>query len=225
MAEMAASMAVATQSAQNRVPNIEGATTGATFPKLPFELRSRIWRYSFPPPRSIRLGADEKSEFPVTLWINYESRTETLKYYMLFNNEIPQDVGLSCVRCFSPTRDMASFDARHLRMSLSLMNQPRFEFRNRDVGRVLGNFLKLEITDFKLDNDFGFEFMLEDLNTLLSNFSGMKEITFVGKMPLNLELADNQQIEWYKKKIIKEVGFLRLTEDPKIFFIGFEAER
>ncbi len=90
MAEMAASMAVATQSAQNRVPNIEGATTGATFPKLPFELRSRIWRYSFPPPRSIRLAADDKSEFPVTLWINYESRTETLKYYVLFNNEIPR---------------------------------------------------------------------------------------------------------------------------------------
>ena len=96
---------------------------------------------------------------------------------------------------------MASFDARHLRHHLVVDFQPRFKFLNRDVGRVLGNFLKLEIKDFILDHGFNFEFMLESLNVLLSRFSGMKEITFVGKMPLNLELADNQQIEWYKKKI------------------------
>jgi hypothetical protein len=105
MAETAASMAIATQSAQNRVPNFEGTITGATFPKLPFELRSRIWRYSFPPPRTIPLGLDEKPKFPVTLWIHYESRAETLKYYVLFNNKIPQDSGLSWIRYFSPTRD------------------------------------------------------------------------------------------------------------------------
>jgi hypothetical protein len=221
MAETAASKAIATQSVQNPAANFEGATTGATFSKLPFELRSRIWHYSFPPPRSIRVGADEKSEYPVTLWINYESRTETLKYYVLFNNEIPQDCGLSCVRCFSPTRDMASFEATLLRMSLSIMFQPRFKFRGRDEG-ALGNFLKLEITDFKLNHGWLFEFMLEELDILLPSFSGMKEITFIGKK--TDELVNIQQIEWYKKKLTKQVRCLPWTEDLKISFIGFEAD-
>jgi hypothetical protein len=139
MAETTASMAIATQSAQNRVPNFEGATTGATFPKLPFELRPRIWRYIFPPPRTVRLAADEKPEFPVTLWINYESRTETLKYYVLFNNEIPQDSGLSGVRCFSPSRHIVSINGGCGLSYLSFLFVQWLDNMESIVGGTVGN--------------------------------------------------------------------------------------
>jgi hypothetical protein len=52
-------------------------------------------------------------------------------------------------------------------MSLSIMYQPRFKFRGRDEG-ALGNFLKLEITDFKLNHGWHFDLMLEELDILLS---------------------------------------------------------
>jgi hypothetical protein len=65
------------------------------FPDLPVEVRLKIIRMLFPKGREIRLrvqyrhGEYTKGDFgfppPITLWINKESRVETLKHYRFFS--------------------------------------------------------------------------------------------------------------------------------------------
>lgn len=67
------------------------ATTGATFhpfPRLPLELRLKIWRSSLPGPRLIRISVEDGSfksntPHPLGLQICKESREETLRIYQL----------------------------------------------------------------------------------------------------------------------------------------------
>jgi hypothetical protein len=66
-----------------------GATTFTCFPKLALELRLMIWRATFPRGRKVKLPAQLRSftyygpPLPSTLMTNQESRTETLRHYLL----------------------------------------------------------------------------------------------------------------------------------------------
>ncbi|EPE25172.1 hypothetical protein GLAREA_11753 [Glarea lozoyensis ATCC 20868] len=74
------------------------------FPELSPELRTMIWRYTFPGPQKVNIhhgtkvtydtqkgkGLDEgvdSTEFPIALQINAESRAETLKHYILIHRD------------------------------------------------------------------------------------------------------------------------------------------
>jgi hypothetical protein len=97
------------------------------FPDLPRELCQQIWRCAFPPGRVIRLDTDwycsccpkfqNKPTYPTTLWVNKESRTETLLFYRTF--EIDEDDNIEDIAqiypmCFNPCRDMLYFTSYHL---------------------------------------------------------------------------------------------------------------
>ncbi|KAE9363606.1 hypothetical protein N431DRAFT_564235 [Stipitochalara longipes BDJ] len=72
------------------------------FPKLVVELRLKVWRSAFPPPRHVKLDLsyhfcehdispeieamqdhDLSLPLPVTLFVNHESREETLRHYIV----------------------------------------------------------------------------------------------------------------------------------------------
>ncbi len=84
----------------------------ALFPELPIELRLKVWTYAFPEPRLVHLdegkvGATIASEpeenpgtqgsitsqshtshsIPVTMWVNKESRRETMSRYILVDRQ------------------------------------------------------------------------------------------------------------------------------------------
>jgi hypothetical protein len=99
------------------------------FPKLPIELRLKIWRYTFPRGRYINL--DDHDEFalyssyqptdhatdelkkepllPVTLSVNKESREETLKHYIIAFLELLCTGGIFRQRtfCYNMSLDTA----------------------------------------------------------------------------------------------------------------------
>lgn len=73
------------------------------FPKLPAELRIKVWRYTFPEPRVVlldyicryetalnirnTLGIGNVQTFPKALHVNQESREETLRaYYIIYHH-------------------------------------------------------------------------------------------------------------------------------------------
>ena len=88
------------------------------FPKLPIELRLKIWKLSFPigrhitfpflkPANYILPPFEDRSEFPVTLRINHESRTETLKNYsVVFHGNSRKETAF----VYSPTFDITWMD-------------------------------------------------------------------------------------------------------------------
>lgn len=88
------------------------------FPELPLELRRKIWRYAFPKPRILKnlsldkYGCWRREPFsfhvshPVTLFINRESRTETLKSY--------RDLSTSLDTSGKPVYFSPAYDALHL---------------------------------------------------------------------------------------------------------------
>ncbi|EHL01263.1 hypothetical protein M7I_2730 [Glarea lozoyensis 74030] len=87
------------------------------FPELSPELRTMIWRYTFPGPQKVNIhhgtkvtydtqkgkGLDEgvdSTEFPIALQINAESRAETLKHYILIHRDnYEQVVDLKGIDC------------------------------------------------------------------------------------------------------------------------------
>jgi hypothetical protein len=68
---------------------------------LPTELRLKIWRNIFPPPRRVQLGIvdpkkpiiPESPQPPITLFINQESRSETRKYYEIIHYDYEKGRG------------------------------------------------------------------------------------------------------------------------------------
>lgn len=82
-------------------PEAKSSRQFSIFPNLPLEIRLKIWRITFPPPRYYilsvhcyptaeisrnlsKLSSYEKQSVPVSLSINRESRAETLKHYSVF---------------------------------------------------------------------------------------------------------------------------------------------
>lgn len=94
------------------------------FPDLPIEVRLRIIRMLFPKDREIRLrvqyrhGEYTKDDFgfppPISLWINKESRIETLKHYHFFSQVLAFDDSASSIAikphcyCINPHLDKLS---------------------------------------------------------------------------------------------------------------------
>jgi hypothetical protein len=84
------------------------------FPKLPLELRLKIWRLNFPEPRILKnLSIDSSGiwqgqrfsfhcQQPNTLFVNHESRKETLKWYRDLSSSLDTSGGPIY---FSPARD------------------------------------------------------------------------------------------------------------------------
>ncbi len=126
-----------------------------TFPRfssLPDELRVEIWCFAFSPRKidlgnELNLGAKPRWDsdlfsdptiqtprrkihaiFPVTLYVNHESRAETLRHYCIFY--YPQTKMLKHIRreirapirplCFAPRQDTLCIDARDLRRLCSI---------------------------------------------------------------------------------------------------------
>lgn len=100
----------------------EDLDTFTLFPKLPIEIRPRIWRDAFPPPRYINLDYEIKYfstryrrgisnrkqvKIPPTFHINRESRAETLKHYFTIHGG-PSNLPLPPTHriiCLDPNRD------------------------------------------------------------------------------------------------------------------------
>ncbi|KAK0122422.1 hypothetical protein ONS95_010658 [Cadophora gregata] len=98
------------------------------FAELPMEIRLVIWRFAFPRSRNIKLDFDvnavkhnlsvgalsnteveieARCPLPVTLYVNSESRKETLKHYTIFKRH--QEYSAPKVfrpLCYSATRDI-----------------------------------------------------------------------------------------------------------------------
>jgi hypothetical protein len=117
-------------------PNEEKLNTFILFPKLPIELRLKIWRFNFPRGRCIALdthlfrfgsipkaphqtavqfeevrswGNDSPTEFPVALWVNKESRQETSRHYIIVLPKKRTWDGQRPV-CYNPSLDDAFTD-------------------------------------------------------------------------------------------------------------------
>jgi 2EXR family len=112
-------------SPQNLRPKLE---TFTCFPELPFELRSKIWRFTFPGRRIIDLtlatqhivrfrtrGRPADPKLPVALHVNQESRSIALKaYYIIFQQQPrwvnkKQPTGMRPI-CFDPKVDSVFVD-------------------------------------------------------------------------------------------------------------------
>lgn len=90
--------------ARNNISTVTGSATAALetftpFPKLPLELRLKVWRSTFIP-RTVEVELTYTlvgkevlitlTENPTTLWVNRESRSETLQHYSLLFAKISQ---------------------------------------------------------------------------------------------------------------------------------------
>ena len=82
------------------------------FPKLPLELRRKVWRESFPAGRHVSLDTNSGSSprLPTSLRVNRESRAETLRFYIvLFKSDLHKDKKITQQNeipfCFNPARD------------------------------------------------------------------------------------------------------------------------
>lgn len=85
----------------------------------PLELRLKIWQYTFPNPRRVRLdlsvlSSPPPTKLPVTMFVNHESRTETLKHYIVV---FPTDIfdfssgPVTPPFCFNPSTDSLYYRA------------------------------------------------------------------------------------------------------------------
>lgn len=85
------------------------------FPKLPIEIRFKIWRSAFPPPRCIdpdicKLYHTHKQAPPTALCLNRESRLETLRAYSVVYVNLQRDgPPRKFVIYLSPGRDTLLF--------------------------------------------------------------------------------------------------------------------
>jgi hypothetical protein len=92
----------------------------ALFPKLPRELRLKIWHHTFPNPRKVTVGNlmdyQARSTIPISMWINAESRSETLKhYFMLDPRLLDSPLRDRPVLCFDPLKDLLCMDFYYAR--------------------------------------------------------------------------------------------------------------
>ena len=79
-----------------------------SFRHLPTELRLQIWRSAFPRSRKVCISKEKRvNGAPSTLFINRESRDETLRYYRVIKGRGTQ------VLCFRSNYDVLFFDLGH----------------------------------------------------------------------------------------------------------------
>ncbi|KAI9650440.1 hypothetical protein NHQ30_000455 [Ciborinia camelliae] len=112
--------------AQTLTPASNKLETFHCFPLLVKELRLKIWQFAFPPPRRVELRphrfcrkkshdhackciAKHTAPLPVTLFVNCESRSETLRHYRVIKLEAEAQGtfnGKVKPLCFDPSRDI-----------------------------------------------------------------------------------------------------------------------
>jgi hypothetical protein len=207
------------------------ATRFTLFPKLPVELRLKAWRYAFPPPRTLRIvQIKQKLEFPVTLWINSESRTETLKVYELVVHEYPRRLRRAMrVTCFAPGRDLVSFNVTELHSSRSNVFSPWSDLADQQIRGGLGVIQQLEVRGIARVI-FGSRGDSADrsLKEVLLRFPGLENVKFVGTGCLLLHSQlEKQQVEDYKKQVLQylagNAGCFQQAGGPKVSFVDMET--
>ncbi|PMD32948.1 hypothetical protein L207DRAFT_590022 [Hyaloscypha variabilis F] len=117
------------QNLLTQLPKLEIAlpslTTFTIFPKLPAELRNKIWKYASMEPRDINLrernyaaGPNDQPETPAILLTCHEARNEGRRYYTLFRE-------LKEIR-----RDQSSFHSRNNKLDSKIQSAARICRRN-----------------------------------------------------------------------------------------------
>lgn len=107
-------------------PFVTAGDAPASFVTLPTEIRIMIWEACFPPRQDFdlrpphRFNKWQRRKLPITLWINQESREETLRNYV-FEVLKGNDMGEIQILCFRPGYDILYFDVlrykRHVEYS------------------------------------------------------------------------------------------------------------
>jgi hypothetical protein len=111
---------------QDDKPSIKAPDTFTLFPRLPIELRLKIWRLGFPRGRQVSFAAfapgispkDSEvirkkdllgSPLPITLFVNNESRTETMKHYLMVSRRYTDRLRTVNEEpfCYNPNLDLA----------------------------------------------------------------------------------------------------------------------
>jgi len=175
------------------------ATTFTLFNQAPVELRLRIWRCALPAPRTFRLDRmRDKAEFPVTLWVNHESRAETEKYYWVALDPSCRLAGLDWAVCFAPTRDEALFSAHDIIRYGGAIFNGTLNNINMSVPGGLGAIRQLEVTDIgDIISAMGMFRVMHDLKAVFWGFSGLEEVTFTGNTKRNGR-ASSEGMEIFK---------------------------
>jgi hypothetical protein len=183
------------------------------FKELVPELRAKIWRETFPPPRFVRLDWAEWGRWdkykdqkpsgplpPVTLYVNRESRYETLKHYNLIyrgRNPLPlaqilpekRDIFPNRFVCLNPTREIFAisfdysflkiYDPKHPPYFPPMLSVNLDAFNTQSPGSI-EKIKKLHIIGVSSHHiDFtAYEAKEEVLMTLLAKFKGVKKLVF-----------------------------------------------
>lgn len=131
------------------------------FLKLPIELRLAIWHFTFPPPGDIYIGerwvpyrwptsGPPVRIIPVTLWVNRESRMETLEHYCLFEGPFALGRRELLRTCFNPSKDIFYLSGDE--MFPWFDEEPALEDHlstlSREAPRKMEEILQIRITDF-----------------------------------------------------------------------------
>jgi len=148
------------------------ATEFVRFKELPTELRLMIWQCAFPPGRHIDIdnhgvnkqphyGEDDNDQnhnssvirrilfrdLPVTLYVNRESRHETLRYYhMIFPEDCFDQASRSTQLCVNPSRDSLHFSYPWIRWHLDDFFS-WLVFLNRKIPGGLSSFQGIDIRE------------------------------------------------------------------------------
>lgn len=197
----------------------------AFFPQLPLELRFQIWKYTFPAPREIYILEFPGDDLPVALFINKESRRETLRHYSVIPLPAESDgyvgkpfcLGLkidTVVIVFTPPEEGHSF--------LDLLRNSWMRVLEREPLDVLLKVENVEITCFIYEKDkMKHEWRPKEL---LAIFPSMKLFKLVirpfflfddsgSPIKFNLDKIKQQGKQWIEKGL--EVGYKR-SQLPKV---------
>jgi hypothetical protein len=230
------------------------------------ELRAKIWRETFPPPRFVRLDWGEWGRWdkykdqkpsgplpPVTLYVNRESRYETLRHYNMIysgHNPIPlnlvlpekRDLFLNRFVCLNPTREIfaISLDCAHL-ISYDPNHPPNFP---SVLGRMLNAFNRqspgsvekikelqfIEVSDIHI-NSTSYEAVERDVMRVLVEFKGVKKLVFRCEQQFTDNFLKKKRLEM-KKFFIKFATSLQAYKGqytsgkaPAFDVVGAQGER
>ncbi|PMD46027.1 hypothetical protein L207DRAFT_576908 [Hyaloscypha variabilis F] len=224
-------MATTTESAATTSqPDLEVTATSFTlFPKLPKEIHLNIWHNAFPPPRIVRLDRKwDRAKFPVTLWVNVESRAETLMHYRVALNQDLRIAGFDWVADFVKGQDIASFNSRGVLRYYARFVRTLFVLR-RHFGGGLRTIQQLEITSIgSAIVGEGLDKVVSVLRVLLLGFTALKTVTFIGRNVWQ-NPAFLEKFECFEKDMnlffAAHKGHWGRTGSPKVVFIELDTMR